>query len=120
MKAIYLQVRLLSEVSYRADRSATEVVFPDTSAFVGTNPENAANFCIGCRSRGISATVRGKLLRTRLEGSYAVAGRENSNPASPFMCFQNCIQSRRKFSDWVGKVQGTNGLLSRSPNRIRR
>src|ERR1017187_6643767 len=36
VKAIYLQVRLLSEVSYRADRSATEVVFPDTSAFLVT------------------------------------------------------------------------------------
>ena len=80
--------------------------FRDPCAFVGTNPENAANFCIGCRSRGISTTVTGKLLRTRLEESYAVAGRENSNPASPFMCFQNCIHSRREFSDWVGKVQG--------------
>jgi hypothetical protein len=36
VKAIYLQVRLLSEVSYRADRSATEVVFPDTRAFFVT------------------------------------------------------------------------------------
>ena len=33
----------------------------DTSAFVGTNLENTANFCIASRSRGISAIVSGRL-----------------------------------------------------------
>jgi hypothetical protein len=37
-----------------------------TSAFVGTNPENAANFCISRRSGGISAIVSGRLPRKRL------------------------------------------------------
>ena len=32
-----------------------------TSAFVGTNLENTANFCIASRSRGISAIVSGRL-----------------------------------------------------------
>jgi hypothetical protein len=35
-------------------------------AFVGTNPENAANFCTARRSGGISAIDRGKLPRRRL------------------------------------------------------
>jgi hypothetical protein len=34
--------------------------------FVGTNPENAANFCIARRSGGISAIVSGRLPRSRL------------------------------------------------------
>ena len=38
--------------------------FVDTRAFVGTNPENAANFCIARRSGGIPRT-RYDPLRTR-------------------------------------------------------
>jgi len=37
-----------------------------TLSFVGTNPENAANFCIARRSGGISAIVSGRLPRSRL------------------------------------------------------
>jgi hypothetical protein len=38
----------------------------DARAFVGTNPENAADFCIARRSRGISAIVAGRLPRRSL------------------------------------------------------
>ena len=36
-KAIFLQLRLLSAVDHQADHSASEGVFPDTSAFNATN-----------------------------------------------------------------------------------
>ena len=46
--------------------------FLDRRAFVGTNPENAANFCIARRSRGISAIVNGRLPRRGLLASVKV------------------------------------------------
>ena len=44
-------------------------------AFVGTNPENAANFCIARRSGGISAIVSGRLPRSRLLDNFTLSGR---------------------------------------------
>ena len=41
-------------------------MLPDTAAFVGTNPENAANFCVARRSAAISEIVRDRLPRRRL------------------------------------------------------
>jgi len=40
-----------------------------SSAFVGTNPENTASFCIARRSEEISAIASGRLSRSGLSGS---------------------------------------------------
>jgi hypothetical protein len=58
--------QVLADNSFRVDRFGQQV---NTRAFVGTNPENAANFCIARRSRGISAIVSGRLRRRALLAS---------------------------------------------------
>lgn len=47
-----------------SDSTISELQPP--GAFLGTNPENAVNFCIARRSGGISAIVSGRLPRSGL------------------------------------------------------
>src|ERR1019366_4750973 len=51
----------------------------DTSALVGTNLGNVANFCIDRRSGGISAIVGGRFPRTRLRDRVDLLNLHGSN-----------------------------------------
>ena len=79
---------LMSRFASALPTRHSKLIWLPRRAFIGTNPENAANFCIARRSGGISAIVRGRIPRSRTSGpsvlSHYFFGRDSggTSPAT--------------------------------------
>ena len=67
----------LRHADYSSKWRVTHWKSVNTNAFIGTNPENAADFCVARRSGGVLAIVSGRLatreLLARIDGSPGLA-----------------------------------------------
>ena len=68
--------RLFAQVDFR--REMRPIAFVDPGAFLDTNPENAANFCIACRSGGISVNCQRQISHKLWERGAALTSRLQS------------------------------------------